>query len=567
MDYYRHLAAFSTQLGYVPQDDIIHRDLTVERALYYTAKMRLPDDFTEQQIKQRIDEVLEDVEMKHRRGMLVSKLSGGQRKRVSIALELLANPSIFFLDEPTSGLDPGLDRKMMFLLRKLADKGHTIVLATHATNNINACDYVCFLAQEGRLAFFGPPNEAKSYFGKTDFAEIYGVLEPSDENPNIPKEAEERFKDSKAYQQYVIGPLNRGPAHHMHRQEGTREITPPRRGNPWKQFSLLCLRYLELLKNDMGNLLILLLQAPAIGLILILLLSGGGHGTFDATSIANCPSVNGVPQAQNEGATSHNCTVVLNFLNSTPQGQAYIAKKGNGRSIQAIVQDFILPGSGFDAQKYLFIMAFAAMMFGCVNGAREIVKDAPIYRRERTVNLGMAPYMFSKMVVLGVLCLLQSAVLVLMVNSSAPIQQGILLLAPLEVYITLALTSLAGLMVGLTISVIVPTNDRAVSLIPIILIPQVIFSGILFSLNGPALQVFGWIFAVRWAMAAAGSSVGIHGDKLNGDSSLYQGTLFSTYTQEQAIFHLLLSWFALIAMIMILGVAIAFFLKRKDVRV
>ncbi len=118
-DYYRHLAAFSTQLGYVPQDDIIHRELTVERALYYTAKMRLPEDFTEAQIKQRIDEVLEDVEMKHRRNLLVSKLSGGQRKRVSIALELLANPSVFFLDEPTfvswprEVAWPTLDRRTM----------------------------------------------------------------------------------------------------------------------------------------------------------------------------------------------------------------------------------------------------------------------------------------------------------------------------------------------------------------------------------------------------------------------------------------------------------------------
>ena len=565
MDYYRHLAAFSSQLGYVPQDDIIHRDLTVERGLYYTAKLRLPHDFTEQQIKQRINEVLEDVEMKHRRGMLVSTLSGGERKRVSIALEMLSNPTIFFLDEPTSGLDPGLDRKMMFLLRTLADKGHTIVLATHATNNINTCDSVCFLAQGGRLAFFGPPNEAKTYFGKTDFAEIYSALEPSDENLHIPEEVEERFKASNAYQRYVIGPLNQGPGFHMNCREGTGQITSPRRDNPWKQFSVLSLRYLELLKNDVGNLLILLLQAPVIGLILILMLSGGGYGTFGATSIANCPTVNGIPQATNEGATSHNCTVALNFLNNTPQGQAYIAQKGNGRSTQAIVQDFILPGSGFDAQKYLFIMAFAAMMFGCVNGAREIVKEAPIYRRERAVNLGMAPYMFSKIVVLGTLCLLQSAVLLLMVNSVAPIHQGILFPVLLEVYITLALTSLAGLMVGLTISAIVPTNDRAVSFIPIILIPQVIFSGLLFSLSGPLLQVFGSLFAVRWAMAAAGSSVGIHGDKLNGDPSLYQGTLFSTYTQEQATFHLLFSWFALIAMIVILGGAIAFFLKRRDV--
>src|SRR5207247_3824117 len=191
----------STQLGYVPQDDIVHRDLTVERALYYAAKLCLPNDFTEPQIKQRIDEVLADVEMEDRRNLLVSKLSGGQRKRVSIALELLGKPSIFFLDEPTSGLDAGLDRKMMFLLRKLADKGHTIILVTHATNNINACDYVCFLAQGGRLVYFGPPSETRAYFGKADFAEIYALLEPSHENPQAPEQAEILFKASLDYQQ------------------------------------------------------------------------------------------------------------------------------------------------------------------------------------------------------------------------------------------------------------------------------------------------------------------------------------------------------------------------------
>src|SRR5581483_6308098 len=210
-DYYSNLAAFSTLLGYVPQDDIVHRDLTVERALYYAAKFRLPGDFTNEQIEQRIADVLEDVEMTARRKLLIRKLSGGQRKRVSIALELLGNPSLFFLDEPTSGLDPGLDRKMMYLLRKLADAGHTIVLVTHATNNINACDYVCFLAQGGRLAYFGPPDQAKTYFGKTDFAEIYTSLEPTDENPNIPDEAEAKFKLSKEYQEYITEPLKVQP--------------------------------------------------------------------------------------------------------------------------------------------------------------------------------------------------------------------------------------------------------------------------------------------------------------------------------------------------------------------
>src|SRR5207237_5447543 len=124
--------------------DFIHLYHTDDRTLYYAANMRLPDDFTGAQIQHRINDVLEDVEITHRRHLMVSKLSGGQRKRVSIALELLANPSVFFLDEPTSGLDPGLDRKMMFLLRRLADKVHTIVLVTQATNNSNACDSVIF---------------------------------------------------------------------------------------------------------------------------------------------------------------------------------------------------------------------------------------------------------------------------------------------------------------------------------------------------------------------------------------------------------------------------------------
>ena len=565
-DYYRHLAAFSTQLGYVPQDDIIHRELTVERALYYTARMRLPEDFTQKQIKQRINEVLEDVEMKHRRGMLVNKLSGGQRKRVSIALELLANPSIFFLDEPTSGLDPGLDRKMMLLLRRLADKGHTIVLVTHATNNINVCDYICFLAQGGRLAYFGPPNEAKAYFGKTDFAEIYSALEPTEDNANIPEEAENRFKSSPEYQKYLVGPLNQGPAGRINTSQETVAVKRPKRGNPWKQFSLLSRRYLELLKNDTGNLLILLLQAPIIAAILILMLFSGGKGTFGPSSIARCllnpPGANiHIPQTVSNPIS---CQNVVNFFHDTPEGQAYVASHG-GNPSQAL-QDFIVPESGFDAQKYLFIMTFAAMMFGCINGAREIVKEAPIYRRERTVNLGITPYMFSKIVILGFLCLLQSAVLVLAVNWIAPIQQGIILPAPLEVYITLALTSLAGLMIGLTISAIAPNNDRAVSLIPIILIPQVIFSGLLFNLNGPVLQAIGALFAVRWGMAAAGSSVGLHGDKLGTDDFSFKGTLFSTFSQTEAVIHLLICWCALVVMILLLGVTISYFLKRKDVR-
>lgn len=558
-DYYQNPAAFSSQLGYVPQDDIIHRDLSVERALYYAARLRLPGDFTDGQIQQRIDEVLDDVEMKHRRKMLVSRLSGGQRKRVSIALELLANPSVFFLDEPTSGLDPGLDRKMMLLLRLLADRGHTIVLVTHATSNIDVCDYVCFLAQGGHLAYFGPPDEARVFFDKSSFAEIYGMLEPTEDQPDIPVQAEKIFRASSDYQRYVVQQFNQEAATlATQTRERTVEARQRPRGQLWRQFRLLTLRSLELLKNDGVNLLILLLQAPIIGLILLFMASST---TFIPLRIANCPTRANILDTSGP-IVSNDCQRVLDFLNTAP-GQAFLKQQGETKD-QAL-QDAIAFGSGADSQQILFIMSFAAVMFGCINAAREIVKEGPIYRRERTVNLGIIPYMFSKCTVLGVLCLLQSGVLALMVNLKAPFHQGVFLPVLLEVYITLALTSLAGLMLGLAISALVPNTDRAMSFVPIVLIPQVIFSGVIFSLDGPATQAIGGLFAARWAIAGLGSSLGLHADKLGVDGFSYCGTLFSTCSKQQAIQHLLLVWLALIVMIVLLGSFVGFCLKRKDI--
>lgn len=575
-DYYRHLAAFSTQLGYVPQEDIIHRELTVERALYYAAKLRLPRDFTEAQIKQRIDEVLDDVEIKHRRSLLISRLSGGQRKRVSIALELLAKPSVFFLDEPTSGLDPGLDRKMMLLLRKLADKGHTVILVTHATHNINVCDYVCFLAAGGNLAYFGPPEEAKVYFKQPDFAEIYSMLESDDEHPRIPVEAGEKFRHSYAYQQYIGGLLSQRPKTNTQLlREQQRQEKGSQRGRLWRQFLLLSQRYLELLKNDRGNLAILLLQAPIMGLLLLVLIKAVGPGGFDPGNVAQCPATAtivasagypDVPTPDNP-IVSRNCQRVEDFLTNNPQGKAYASLRGG---VVKALQDFIVPGPGY-APTVLFLMAFSAIMFGCINAIREFVKEVAIYSRERAVNLGIVPYMFSKIVVLGVLCLLQSLVLAVCINVFDPFRQSIFLPPFLEVYITIALTSLAGLMLGLMVSALAPNNDRATSFVPLLLLPQVVFSGTIFPLTSWFLQYPAALFPIRWAMAALGSSIGLHSEKINGDqlfgnSYTYHGTLFSTYSQSDALHYLLLMWLALVIMILVFGAAIGYFLKRKDAR-
>ena len=590
-DYYRNLAAFSSQLGYVPQDDIVHRDITVERALYYAAKMRLPGDFTDAQIRQRIDEVLEDVEMTGRRKLLVSRLSGGQRKRVSIALELLANPSLFFLDEPTSGLDPGLDRKMMFLLRKLADKGHTVILVTHATNNINTCDYVCFLVKDGRMAYFGPPEEAKHFFSKTDFAEIYTSLEPTDENPNIPAQAEARFKSSEDYRKYVLEPSNavsRGiSASNGHQAVPAAKQKARKHANPLKQFLLLSMRYLELLRNDKLTLTLLLLQAPIIGLLILSVARfelGFGGNIFSPNNVVQCaPRIftssavhlpdnpSGALGINTQGKSSPvDCNQIVTFLKDDPAGQQFVTTQHQGNVNQAL-QDFILPGSGSSAQILLFMLSFAAVLFGTINGYREIVKEAPIYRRERTVNLGIMPYMFSKLGVLGVLSILQSSILLLITVFMEPLHQGVFLPVALEVLITFVLASLGGLALGLAISAVSSNSDSATSFIPMILLPMVIFAGVIIPLRDWALQVPAMIFPTRWAMIALSSSLGVHSqttgnDSLIGSDPSYHGTLFSIYSQSEATQRIVLGWACLGAIVLFLLITIGIALKVKDVR-
>jgi ABC-type multidrug transport system ATPase subunit len=573
-DYYRDLSVYRKQLGYVPQDNLVHQNLTIERALYYAARMRLPVSYTNQRIKQRINEVLDDVDLTAQRHLRVNKLSGGQKKRVSIALELLDRPKVFFLDEPTSGLDPGLDYKMMLLLRRLANRQQTILVATHTTNNLDLCDYICFLAPGGRLAYFGPPGQALKFFGTSNFVEVYSMLEPNARFPSAPDMAEAWFKASADYQKYIGSRLKEIDVVEVYWSKHGAPPSP-KRCSAWKQFWLLSMRYLEVLKNDPGSLLILLLQAPVIALLLIMLLKYQvGTTLFNQTSITQCPTTatiltsRGLPDlpGPNDPVVSTNCDRVLSVLKNDPRGRSYAIRQGG--ALQAL-QDFIVPGSGVDAQKILFIMSFTAILFGCVNAAREIVKEAPIYRRERAVNLAILPYLFSKIVVLGFLCLLQDALLVAMVNAVAPFSQGIFLPAVLEVWITLWLTSLSGLMIGLAISAIAPTTDRAVNFIPIVLIPQVIFAGAIFPFKTWSAQILAMLFTSRWSLGALGSTLGLHSDKLNGDKLLgkqdmYSGTVFSVDTHAQAVQHLLLMWKALGMMVILLICVVSIVLKLKD---
>lgn len=507
-----HRHDYCSTLGYVPQDDIVHKNLPVDAALYYAARLRLPKGTRRRDVLERVEEVLDDVELMPQRHQLISQLSGGQRKRVNIALELLGHPSIFYLDEPTSGLDPGLDLKMMQLLRRLADRGQTIVLVTHATDNIDLCDNICFLAPNGKMAYYGPPADLKRFFHTDSYAEIYNALY-DDSDTWV-----QRFRQSPEYLERVDGPrlqsenrieheLAEVPraSDEAHNGQGEDQGVEAACGiGAGHQFSLLTRRYLRLLVRDRVNLLILLLQAPIIAWLVTLLAEKNG---------------------------------VHNVMSPDHPGLH----------------------ADFYAQRTLFIMVCSAIWFGIINAAREIVKEAQIYRRERDINLRIGPYVASKVVVLGVLCAVQSAMLLGIVGlkSGYPLR-GILWPgrtgAIAELYISLLLVALAGLMMGLLVSALAPTTDRALSIVPIILIPQIIFSGVIFSMTDSVGKLISYVMPARWGMQAAGSITRLTDKFAEMDIPFYRADPR----------HLLGFWGATLGLIVLFLLLTLFFMRWKD---
>ena len=467
-DLYRNFDAYRSQIGYVPQDDILHKELTVQQALWYSAKLRLPPDVGEAEIQQRIDRVLEQVELTGQKNQTIHSLSGGQRKRASIAVELLADPPLFFLDEPTSGLDPGLEKKMMVTLRKLADGGKTILLVTHATANITECDQVAFMSQ-GRLVYYGPPRQAGEFFqvGGGDFADIY--TETGDPDPELAKQKaitwEEKFKHSSFFQKYVAGRLKTLPKAQSGPAAGQLPRMSRARVSSLRQFLLLTRRYFDLILRDRVLLTILLAIMPLLALLVVLIAEPDWLVGDAASAIQQ--------QLQDKllgGAKSAVYSVV-----------------GNGQAL-------------------LFIMSLASVLLGLFASAYEIVKERNVYGRERMVFLRLLPYLGSKVVLLGGFAALQCLLFLLVVGLKLHFPaKGVFFPALVEIYLTMFLGALAAIMLGLFLSAIAPNSNAVVYLILGILFLQILFAGVLFELPGMASNL-SKITLTRWTTEALGVS-------------------------------------------------------------
>ncbi len=259
-------------VGYVPQDDIIHRELPLGRTLRFAAELRLPAGSSSEEIEQAVESTLRDLDLSDRADVAVGALSGGQRKRASTAVELLARPRLLLLDEPTSGLDPATAAEVLAVLRRLAGRGVTVVLTTHATADIEACDRVAFLARDGYLAFAGTPLDARGYFGVADLAGVYRRLAGED----TPAEWGRRF----AYSRRLT------------------EVPPARAPEPRArpigavhQWALLTRRAAEVMAHNRLTLAVLLGSPLLVTAMMAVLFQPGGFGAPDPGSIGPAQTV------------------------------------------------------------------------------------------------------------------------------------------------------------------------------------------------------------------------------------------------------------------------------------
>lgn len=252
-----------TDIGYLPQDEIVHGDLTILEALNYSAKLRLPRDSSARDLEAAVERVLDELSLTEHARTRIGSLSGGQRKRAGLAVELLNRPSLLFLDEPTTGLDPGLETRMMELFRELAALGsRAVAVVTHATKNLDLVDKVCVMGRGGELCFFGPPAEAKEFFGVAGYDEIYTAFEARD--PVAWRREFDARREVQAPQVKSDAPrgLERRPAG---------APAPRVRAHPGPQASVLALRYFKLLGRGRRNLAILLGQVPLLAVALALI--------------------------------------------------------------------------------------------------------------------------------------------------------------------------------------------------------------------------------------------------------------------------------------------------------
>jgi len=457
---YKNFDSLKKLVGYVPQSDIVYDNLTLYDMLSYTAKLRLPKDVSAEEREEAIQRAIETVELSEKKDSLIGSLSGGQRKRASIAVELLSDPNLLFLDEPASGLDPGTERNLMKSLREMANSGKTVILVTHSTLQLKLCDKIVFMGKGGNLCFYGSYEEALEFFKVSDVVDIYNM---------ITDHAEEWSRE------YAKTTMPQGEIKQI--EDGFRKG----KSNRLKQLVVLCSRYMKLVTNDRQRLLLLLVQAPILAFLISFVADGQQFEQYEMT------------------------------------------------------------------KSLLFALSCSAFWVGMLNAIQEICKERTIMKREYMTGLSLSMYVMSKIAVLGLLCIIQSLLVtgVFCVLVGLP-EEGLLVPPFLEILFTTLITAVSSAAMGLFVSSLFKNADRAMTVAPILLMPQILFSGLIFKLDG-ATELISWFAVCRWSMEGYGTTANLNDLSLRlqqqGLMIAHESESFFEFTKE----HILSAWGILVA--------------------
>jgi ABC-type multidrug transport system ATPase subunit len=435
-DLFSNLDALKAGISYIPQQVdpsqvIVHQDLPVAEALRYTSRLRLPADTSEQELEANIDRVLKTVRLDHRRDVQIKHLSGGQRKKVAVAMELLSRPRVLLADEVTAGMDLGNEQQTMELFRKLADEGMTVVTITHYVDRLKMCDKVaCFAG--GRVVFYGPPEEIKQYFEVEDMGDVYGAVDAQS-----PGALAASFERSDAYADHVSSHVSPPEDRRTGQTRRPPTFTGEDRMRQWK---VLTDRYVRLMGLDPSGVGVLMLVAPVVAFLLSVL----------AWSV----------DAPSKPADTIGWTKV------------------------ATQQNLLCFGS-----------VVTVLFLGLFGAVREVVKELPVYRHERFVNLLIAPYVMSKAVPLAVLAAVQAVLVGWIVLEWG----GLDVSSVPRALLVLWLTGVCGTMLGLLISSAVRTSDQAVMVMIAVVIPQILFAGAVVPVKGASAFIAKVFIPAYWA--------------------------------------------------------------------
>ncbi|MCM2389824.1 ATP-binding cassette domain-containing protein [Streptomyces albipurpureus] len=458
--------------GFVPQDDIVHRGLGLRRSLEYAARLRGADP-------RIVEGVLLELGLADRADQSVATLSGGERKRAGIAVELLTRPRVLFLDEPTSGLDPATGERLMDTLGELAATGVTVVLTTHSPADLARCDLVAFLTPDGEFAGSGTPDQMLRRFDARTFTEVYAAVAVNSTEPaELPATTPPADPDGPSSATTPM--VSATPATAGHPSATSVEGPAPRETDASQREGAE--RGKQAGRSRLGP--------GAVGQWLLLTRRGGELLVRDRLSAA---IMVGSP-----------LMIVAMF--------ALLFRPG--------VFDPGLPSPSSTAM-VLFWIAFGAFFFGLAYGLLQICGELGVVRRERLTTLRLGPYLASKVTLLLPVLALADALLLLVLRAGDRLPD-----AGLDVYgslfVTTALASAAGLTLGLLTSAAVSDPGQAALMLPLLCFPQVLFSGafVPVPLMAGAGQWLSVAMTNRWAFEALGAGADLEGLWARGASPL-----------------------------------------------